>query len=114
VNTVLVDSNVLLDIATEDKTWSAWSAQALEAVANEAPLAINVVIYGELSIGFSRIEDLELAIPLTLFRREAIPYETAFLAGKALGQYRRRGGVRVRLFPDFYIGVHAAVAGSRY
>jgi predicted nucleic acid-binding protein len=113
VNTVLVDSNVLLDIATDDKTWSAWSSQALEAVANEAPLAINVVIYGEVSIGFSRIEDLELAIPLTLFRREAIPYEAAFLAGKAFGQYRRRGGVRVRPLPDFYIGAHAAVAGFR-
>jgi predicted nucleic acid-binding protein len=113
VNTVLVDSNVLLDIATDDKRWSAWSAQALEAVANEAPLAINVVIYGEISIGFSRIEDLELAIPLTLFRREAIPYEAAFLAGKAFSRYRRRGGVRVRPLPDFYIGAHAAVAGFR-
>jgi predicted nucleic acid-binding protein len=113
VNTVLVDSNILLDVATDDKTWSAWSAQTLEAVANEAPLAINVVIYGEVSIGFSRIEDLELAIPLTLFRREAIPYEAAFLAGKAFGQYRRRGGVRIRPLPDFYIGAHAAVAGFR-
>jgi predicted nucleic acid-binding protein len=113
VNTVLVDSNVLLDIATDDKTWSAWSAQTLEAVANEAPLAINVVIYGEVSIGFSRIEDLESAIPLTLFRREAIPYEAAFLAGRAFAQYRRRGGVRVRPLPDFYIGAHAAVAGFR-
>jgi predicted nucleic acid-binding protein len=113
VKTVLVDSNVLLDIATDDKTWSAWSAQALEAVANEAPLAINVVIYGEVSIGFSRIEDLESVIPLALFRREAIPYEAAFLAGKAFRQYRRRGGVRVRPLPDFYIGAHAAVAGFR-
>jgi hypothetical protein len=62
MKTVLVDSNVLLDIATNDKTWFEWSSQALESAANEALLAINAIIYGEVSIGFSRIEDLELAL----------------------------------------------------
>jgi predicted nucleic acid-binding protein len=113
MKTVLVDSSVLLDIATNDKSWFEWSSQALEAAANEAALAINAIIYGEVSIGFSRIEDLESAIPLASFRREALPYEAAFLAGKAFLRYRRRGGVRIRPLPDFYIGAHAAVAGFR-
>jgi predicted nucleic acid-binding protein len=113
MKTVLVDSNVLLDIATNDKTWFEWSSQALESAANEAPLAINAIIYGEVSIGFSRIEDLELALPLASFRRDALPYEAAFLAGQAFLHYRRRGGARVRPLPDFYIGAHAAVAGFR-
>jgi predicted nucleic acid-binding protein len=113
VKTVLVDSNVLLDIATNDNTWFEWSSEALESAADEAPLVINAIIYGEVSIGFSRIEDLEAAIPLNSFRRDPLPYEAAFLAGKAFLQYRRRGGARIRPLPDFYIGAHAAVAGFR-
>lgn len=110
---VLVDSNVLLDIATEDPVWFEWSSGALALAADEAPLAINPLIYAEVSIGFGRIEDLETAIPARMFRREALPYEAAFLAGKAFLRYRRRGGTKETPLPDFYIGAHAAVAGFR-
>ncbi|HXL25519.1 MAG TPA: type II toxin-antitoxin system VapC family toxin [Chthoniobacterales bacterium] len=113
MKTTLVDSNVLLDIATNDTAWFDWSSQALESAANESPLAINAIIYAEVSIGFQRIEDLESAIPSTLFCRDALPFEAAFLAGKAFLQYRRRGGGRATPLPDFYIGAHAAVAGFR-
>lgn len=111
--TTLVDSNVLLDIATDDPAWSEWSALALEKAANESQLAINALIYAEVSVSFSRIEDLELAVPSTLFKREPIPYEAAFLAGKAFLRYRRRGGAKTTPLPDFVIGAHAAVAGFR-
>ena len=113
MKTTLVDSNVLLDIATNDAAWFDWSSQALESAANDSPLAINAIIYAEVSIGFQRIEDLESAIPSSLFRRDALPFEAAFLAGKAFLQYRRRGGGRATPLPDFYIGAHAAVAGFR-
>jgi predicted nucleic acid-binding protein len=113
MKTTLVDSNVLLDIATNDAAWFDWSSQALESAANESPLAINAIIYAEVSIGFQRIEDLESAIPSSLFRRDALPFEAAFLAGKAFLQYRRRGGGRATPLPDFYIGAHAAVADFR-
>jgi hypothetical protein len=109
----LVDSNVLLDVATSDPMWSDWSSQALETAANESPLAINALIYAEVSIGYERIEELEQAIPSTTFRREPLPYEAAFLAGKAFLKYRRRGGQRTSPLPDFYIGAHAAVSGFR-
>jgi predicted nucleic acid-binding protein len=109
----LVDSNILLDVATSDPMWSDWSAQALEAAANESLLAINALIYAEVSIGYERIEELEQAIPSTLFRREPLPYEAAFLAGKVFLKYRRRGGQRTAPLPDFYIGAHAAVSGFR-
>lgn len=109
----LVDSNVLLDIATNDARWSDWSSQALETAANESPLAINALIYAEVSIGYQRVEDLELALPSSTFRREPLPYEAGFLAGKVFRQYRRRGGVRTSPLPDFYIGAHAAVADFR-
>jgi predicted nucleic acid-binding protein len=109
----LVDANVLLDVATNDPTWLDWSSRALEKAANEAPLAINALIYAEVSISFARIEDLEEALPSTIYRREPLPYEAAFLAGKAFLQYRRRGGGKTAPLPDFFIGAHAAVAGFR-
>ena len=110
MKTTLVDSNVLLDIATDDPRWSAWSSEALEAAGNESPLVINALIYAEISIGYERVEDLEEAIPSTIFRREPLPYEAGFLAGKAFLQYRRRGGAKTAPLRDFYIGAHAAVS----
>jgi predicted nucleic acid-binding protein len=108
---VLVDSNVLLDIATNDPTWGEWSSSALEKAANASILVINPLIYAEVSIGFERIEDLEDLLPEDVFRRDALPYEAAFLAGKCFLRYRRSGGARTAPLPDFYIGAHAAVAG---
>jgi predicted nucleic acid-binding protein len=113
VKPILVDSNVLLDVATADPVWSMWSSNALEHAANEAPLVINPLVYAEVSIRFSRIEQLEAAIPSQLFRRDPLPFEAAFLAGKAFLKYRRRGGNRMSPLPDFYIGAHAAVADFR-
>ena len=110
---VLVDSNVLLDVLTDDPTWGAWSNGALERAGDEAPLVINALVYSEVSIGFSLIEALEEALPLDLYRREHLPYEAAFLAGKAFLRYRQAGGARSSPLPDFYIGAHAAVAGYR-
>lgn len=108
---VLVDSNVLLDVMTEDPAWYAWSSATLARCAEEGVVAINPVIYAEVSIRFDRIEDLEAALPAMLFERLPIPWEAAFLAGKCFVQYRRRGGQRHSTLPDFFIGAHAAVAG---
>lgn len=108
---VLVDANVVLDVMTEDARWFAWSAQAIEHAADRHRLVINPVIYAEVSMRYSRIEELETALPKTLFDREAIPYEAAFLAGKVFLAYRRRGGMKQSTLPDFFTGAHAAVAG---
>lgn len=110
---VLVDSNVLLDVVTADPTWGTWSSAALERTADEAILVINALIYAEVSIGFASIEALEEALPPDLCRREHLPYEAAFLAGKAFLRYRQAGGTSRTPLPDFYIGAHAAVAGYR-
>jgi hypothetical protein len=108
---ILVDSNVLLDLMTEDARWFAWSAGAIEQAADNFRLVINPVIYAEVSVRYSRIEDVDKALSKTLFDREAFPYEAAFLAGKAFVAYRRRGGTKLSPLPDFFIGAHAAVAG---
>jgi predicted nucleic acid-binding protein len=107
---VLVDSNVLLDVMTEDASWLSWSMSAIERAADTSRLVINPVIYAEASVRFTKIEELDAALPSDLFEREPIPYEAAFLAGKAYLAYRRRGGTRRSPLPDFFIGAHAAVS----
>ena len=106
---VLVDSNVILDVLTEDPRWLAWSAKALAEAAEVDVLVINPIIYAEVSVRFERIEELEDVLPTSLFRREPLPWEAGFLAGKCFLAYRRRGGPRRSPLPDFYIGAHAAV-----
>jgi len=109
----LVDSNILLDVATADPVWGTWSSSTLARLADEDTLVINALIYAEVSIGFRSIEALEEALPIDLYRRENLPYEAAFLAGKVFLDYRRRGGQRRSPLPDFYIGAHAAISGLR-
>lgn len=106
---VIVDSNVLIDIFTEDPQWFDWSASALEDQAERAVLIINPIVYAEVSVRFERIEDLEEALPASVYRREALPWDAAFLAGKMFVKYRRNGGVKSAPLPDFYIGAHAAI-----
>jgi hypothetical protein len=108
---VLVDANVILDVATEDPRWSDWSASMLAECADSGILIINPIIYAEVSVGFDRIEELDEALPADAFRRDPLPWEAAFLAGKCFLAYRRRGGTRRSPLPDFYIGAHAAVKG---
>ena len=98
---VLVDSNVILDVDYEDPQWRAWSEAAIEQAAEETVLVINPIIYAEVSIGYARLEHIEAVLPVDRFRREALPYEAAFLAGKSFLTYRRRGGRRTSPLPDF-------------
>jgi predicted nucleic acid-binding protein len=108
VPSVLVDSNVLLDVLTEDTEWFNWSSATLARCAETGPLIINPIIYAEVSIRFHRVEDLDAALGPD-FERRHLPWPAAFLAGKAFVAYRRRGGTRRAPLPDFYIGAHAAV-----
>jgi predicted nucleic acid-binding protein len=106
---VMLDSNVLLDVLTEDPAWFGWSSRTLEECAQNHILVINPIIYAEVSIGFDRMEDLDAALPESMIERRPIPLEAAFLAGKCFLKYRRRGGQKRSTLPDFFIGAHAAV-----
>ena len=106
---VLVDSNILLDVTTNDPNWGEWSGRALAESAEHATLIINPIVYAEVSVGYSTIDALDAALPESLYRREPLPWEAGFLAGKCFLAYRRRGGQRRSPLPDFYVGAHAAV-----
>ena len=105
---VLVDSSVLLDVIARDSRWAAWSEERLAWHAERDLLAINPIIYAEVSVHFASIEELDDALSPTEFLRLPLPYEAGFLAAKCFLQYRRRGGRRSAPLPDFYIGAHAA------
>lgn len=107
-----MDSNVILDVLTEDPVWFDWSARALEEHAESSVLIINPIIYSEVSVRFERIEELDEALPADVFRRDPLPWEAGFLAGKCFLRYRRQGGARRSPLPDFYVGAHAAVRGA--
>jgi predicted nucleic acid-binding protein len=107
---ILVDSNVILDILTVDKMWFPWSSESLMNCAEQNVLVINPIIYAEVSIRFDRIEDLEDVLSPSLFRRDPLPWEAAFLAGKCFLSYRRKGGRKRSPLPDFFIGAHALIA----
>ena len=108
---LLVDTNVILDVVQDHPEWRNWSQEQLEAAAGRYTLIVNPVIYAELSIGYGRIEELESMLARGGFRLEPLPREALFLAGKAFLKYRRRGGGRTGVLPDFFIGAHAVVAG---
>ncbi len=108
---VLVDANILVDVTEDHPTWGAWSSAMLAYLADRAPLVINPIVYAEVSVGFAETEELDAALPPDLYRRDPLPWDAAFLAGRVFVAYRRRGGARRSPLPDFYIGAHAAVAG---
>src|SRR5262245_7675662 len=106
----LVDTNVLIDYLDENSVWFEWSAAMLAEAADRGEVAINPIIYAEVSVAYNRIEDVEAALPEEFFRRLHLPREAAFLAGRVFKEYRRRGGKRTGALPDFFIGAHAAVS----
>jgi predicted nucleic acid-binding protein len=107
----LIDTNVLLDLFTDDPRWADWSLRQLEGVSLKGPLAINEVAYAELSVRFAAIETLDAALAEAGVSMEPIPRAALFLAGKAFQRYRGRGGAKSGVLPDFFIGAHAAVTG---
>ncbi|KKC31528.1 type II toxin-antitoxin system VapC family toxin [Devosia psychrophila] len=106
----LVDTNVLIDVATDDPNWADWSQQNLELASLHRPLLINEIIYAELSVGFDRIEELDAFLGGAGIEMHYLPTAALFLAGKAFAQYRRAGGQRSNILADFFVGAHAVVS----
>lgn len=107
---MLVDTNVLVDLLEDDPEWADWSVAQLRAQSQLHKLCINPVIYAELSLTFSTFEALDEVLDSLRLPVIELPRPALFLAGKAFAQYRRRGGTKANVLPDFFIGAHAAVA----
>jgi predicted nucleic acid-binding protein len=108
---VLIDTNVLVDLLTDDPVWAEWSTDAFSACMDHARVVIDTTVYAELAVRYDTVEELEQMVDSAGLEREHVPWSAAYLAGKAFAQYRRSGGRRRSPLPDFYIGAHAAVAG---
>jgi len=106
----LVDTNVLLDLVTNDGKWAEWSIAQLEEASLKGPLLINDVVYAELSVRYERVEDLDDFIDAAGLVMTPLPRSALFLAGKVFTRYRRSGGTRTGVLPDFFIGAHAAAS----
>ena len=106
---VLIDSNILIDIFSDNPEWYKWSRDNLTYLSQMTNLYINPVIYSEISIGFRRIEELERYLAVMPVKTAYIPKEALFLAGKAYLSYRKKSGTKLSTLPDFFIGAHAAV-----
>ncbi len=106
---VFFDTNVLLDVATADPTWLAWSEMQLRIAAVQGPILINPIVYAELAPAFATAADLDNWLDPTVFRRMPLPYSAGWLAAQAFMRYRRSGGAKTSPLPDFYIGAHAEV-----
>ena len=105
-----MDTNVLLDLVTNNPVWADWSQSQLEAAAVRGPILINDVVYAELSVGYLRMEEVDAALAVGRVEIVPMPRAALFLAGKVFQKYRASGGTRTGVLPDFFIGAHAAVA----
>lgn len=110
---VLVDTNVLVDVAVRDPKWLEWSRGQLLRLARHEPLVINPIIYSEFSVRYSDRDSVDALLPVSDFHRESLPWAAAFAAGVAFRIYRLAGGGRERVLPDFLIGAHAAIRGHK-
>lgn len=108
---LLVDTNVLVDVLQNDPQWADWSIAQMRAQASLHALVINPIIYAEISLSFSTLEALDEVVGTLALELREIPRPALFLAAKAYAQYRRRGGNKLQVLPDFFIGAHAAVEG---
>ncbi|HTV70747.1 MAG TPA: type II toxin-antitoxin system VapC family toxin [Rhizobiaceae bacterium] len=105
----IVDTNVLLDLVTDDERWFEWSLNAIETAAAEGPLLLNAVIYAELSARYEQLSEVDDFVAKANVQFADIPREAAFAAAKAFGEYRGGGGSKTGVLSDFFIGAHAAV-----
>ena len=107
----IIDTNILVDVAVRDPAWLQWSRSKLNQAAQQGALIINQIIYSEFSVRYQSVEEVEALLPADAFRRESVPWIAAYAAGRSFAAYRRAGGSKERVLPDFLIGAHAFIRG---
>lgn len=107
----LVDANVLIDLFAADPSWHGWSRRQLAAAEKVGGLVVNPIVYAEVAASFPTQRKLDEALGGDRYKREELPWDAAFNAGRAFLAYRRAGGLKRSPLPDFYIGAHAELKG---
>lgn len=107
----MIDTNVLVDVAVRDPRWLSWSRNRIAEAAARGALVINQIVFSEFSVRYDNVETVEALLPPDEFLRESLPWLASFAAGRAFGAYRRHGGAKERVLPDFLIGAHAYLRG---
>lgn len=107
----LVDSNVIIDILDDDSAWAEWSGERVRLARLSGTAIINPLIYAEVAGAYAVQGEADRAISSSVYRREPLPWDAAFAAGRIFRTYRRQGGIKRSPLPDFYIGAHADVRG---
>ncbi len=111
MSAVLIDTNVIVDILKADPEWMPWSAKQLASARGLGPLCINIIVYAEMCShrqtqsqidGF--LQDANIQIP-------PISTTAALAAAQAFLQYRQRGGSKIGVLPDFFIGAQVQAEG---
>ena len=108
---IFVDTNILLDVANADPRWSEWSVAQLEAASLRGPILVNDVVYAEFAVRYEKIAEADEFLTEAGLELVPMPRAALFLAGKAFLRYRRAGGAKTGVLPDFFIGAHASVLG---
>jgi len=109
----VVDTNVLLDVLLAGAEHGDESERRLAAVMRTGRVVVNDVIAAELAPLFDTAAALWAALDDAEIELVAYPREAIFVAGQAFRRYRRRGGRRSRILPDFMIGAHAVASRAR-
>jgi predicted nucleic acid-binding protein len=107
----MIDTNVLVDVAVRDPRWLRWSRNRIADAAKRGALVINQIVFSEFSVRYDNVAAVEALLPPDEFLRESLPWLASFAAGRAFGTYRRNGGAKERVLPDFLIGAHAYLRG---
>jgi len=108
---ILVDTNIWLDMLNADPIWREWSMGQLRKARQQHALAINIVVFSELAPAFDTMPELEQFVALSRATLCPISQQAGYLAGQALRQYKKQGGTKTGVMPDFFIGAHAQAEG---
>ncbi|WP_105400240.1 type II toxin-antitoxin system VapC family toxin [Neorhizobium sp. T7_12] len=113
MTSVLIDTNVFIDVFGPDNPFKEWSSNMLVSLKAETQFILTPIVWAELASMAPSEEKLMLLLSKLNLAREMLPFTAAYRAGLAHMQYRKAGGLRERTLPDFLIGAHAAVRSHR-
>ena len=107
-----VDSSVLWAIFNEEKTANQWT-ETLAYAASEGTLVVSPVAFAEMAHAENDVTSLINRLARFSITYDKMSPESAYLGGLIFKRYRKAGGPRNNMIPDFIIAAHAMVQADR-